>query len=232
MAKKCGIIKLMTNELIKQYQDTNSKEIENQLLDLHKDYIHANIAKWKGIVPDAVLFAHGKNYAIQGFKTYDPSKGANINTHLYNNISQLSRLIYQNQNASSIPENLIQQIGRIKQAKNYLTDELNREPTNEEIADHMHQPVAHIQKTLKYNRADLINDSDRDVKQETVKDYTKANEIFSYRQGLPDKEKKQFDALTGFGNAKVLAPGEFGQKFKLKPYEVSRLKAHFAKGLK
>ena len=230
--KKCGIIKLMTDELIKQYQQTGSKEIENQLLDLHKDYIRANVNKWAGIIPQTVLEAHGKNYAIQGFKTYDPTKGANINTHLYNNISQLSRIIYQHQNASSIPENLIQQIGRVKQAKNYLTDELNREPTDEEIADHMHQPLAHIQKTLKYNRADLINDSDRDVKQETIKDYTKANEIFAYRQELPDKEKKQFDALTGFGNAKVLAPGEFGKKFKLKPYEVSRLKAHFAKGLK
>ena len=53
----------MSDELIKQYQLTGSKEIENQLLENHKDYIHANIAKWRGIVPDAVLFAHGKHYA-------------------------------------------------------------------------------------------------------------------------------------------------------------------------
>lgn len=222
----------MTNDLIRQYQETNSKEIEDQLLDIHKDYIKANINKWSGPLPQAVLDAHGKNYAIQAFKSFDPNKGANINTHLYNNISQLSRLVYQHQNASAIPENLIQMLGKIKQAKNYLTDELNREPTDEEISDHMHLPLAHIQKATKYNRADLVNDSDREVKQESIKDYTKANEIFSYRQELPETQRQQFDALTGFNNTPVLAPGQFAKKFKMKPYEVSRLKTYFAKGLK
>jgi len=222
----------MSNELILQYQKNPTKEYEDQLLDLHKDYIRANINKWDGIIPKAIIDIYGKQYAVNAFKTFDPSKGASINTHLYNHISQLSRMIYQHNNVSSIPENLIQQLGRIKQAKNYLTDELNREPTDEEIADHMHQPLAHIKKAIKYNRADLINDSDREVKQESVKDYTKANEIFSYRQSLPEEQKKQFDSLTGFNNQPVLSPGQFGKQFKMKPYEVSRLKSIFAKGLK
>lgn len=222
----------MTDELIKQYQQTNSKELEDQLLDLHKNYIHANIAKWKGAIPDPIIFAYGKKYAIDAFKSFDASKGASINTHLYNHISQLSRMIYSANNVSSIPENLIQQLGRIKYAKNYLTDELNREPTDEEIADHMHQPLAHIKKAIQYNRADFVNDSDKDLKQHTAKDYTTANKIFNYRQELPEVQKIQFDALTGYNDTKPLSPGEFGKQFKMKPYEVSRLKSYFAKGLK
>jgi hypothetical protein len=59
-----------------------------------------------------------------------------------------------------------------------------------------------------------------------------SDRIFSYRQSLDDKMKNKFDALTGFGDTKPLSPQQFGKKFKLKPYEVSRLKTFFAKGLR
>lgn len=225
----------MSNELILQYQkDPTNKEVAKQLLDLHADYIRSNVNKWKGPLPDAVLNAHGRNYALQAFKTYDPSKGANINTHLYNHLSQLSRLIYQHQNVANISENNIQQIGKVKSAQLFLTDELERDPTNSEIAEHLHMPIAHIDKILKSQRADFVNDSDAEVQQfDASQSNTEMSQrIFSYRQALTPLKREQFDLLTGYGNSQVISPQDFGKKFKLKPYEVSRLKMHFAKGLK
>jgi DNA-directed RNA polymerase specialized sigma subunit len=222
----------MSNELILEYQSNPTKENEQKLLDTYAPYIKANINKWKGVVPDPVISAHGKHYAVQAFKTFDPNKGA-INTHLYNHISQLSRLIYQHQNVSGIPEQHIQQIGRLNQAKQYLTDELGHDPSIEDLSDYMSLPKAHIEKIIHSNRADLVNDSDTEFQTSaTNADNKMADRIFSVRNTLDEKQKKQFDSLTGFGGAKVMAPQEFGKEFKMKPYEVSRLKTLFAKRFK
>jgi DNA-directed RNA polymerase specialized sigma subunit len=223
----------MSDELIAQFQKhPNDKELQSALLEKHKDYIQANVNKWKGVLPDPVIDAYGKKFALEAFKTYDPSK-ANINTHLYNNISQLSRMVYKAQNAIRIPESQIQMVGRVNQAQAYLTDELSRPPTPDEIADHLHLPKQHIAKVLKNQRADFINDSDTEM-QTAYGEHNPmmSDRIFSYRQSLDDKMKNKFDALTGFGDTKSLSPQQFGKKFKLKPYEVSRLKTFFAKGLR
>lgn len=223
----------MTNELIKEYQQNpGNKEIEQKLFEAHGPYIQANINKWQGILPDAVLNAYGKKYALDAFKSYNPEK-ANINTHLYNHISQLSRQVYQAQNSIRIPEHQIQMIGKVNSARDLLTDELGREPNVEEIADHLSLPKQHIARVIKNQRADFLADSDTEMQSAYGEhDNQTANRIFGYRQGLDPKQQKQFDALTGFGGTKPLSPQQFGKQFKLKPYEVSRLKAHFAKGLK
>lgn len=222
----------MTNELILQYQQKPSKELEDQLLDLHKGYIRANVNKWSGILPQPVLETYGKHYALNAFKTFDVNKGANINTHLYNHISQLSRLIYQNQNVATISEHQVQNLGKLIQAQKFLLDELGHEPSMDELSDHLSLPKAHIERIIKNNRADLINDSDTEFQTSQTSDTKIADRIFSVRNSLKEKEKEQFDALTGFGGIKPLSPQDFGKKFKMKPYEVSRLKTSFAKRFK
>ena len=223
----------MSNELIKQYQETGDSKIGDQLFDLHKGYIQANINKWSGPLPQVVMDAYGKHYALNAFKSFDPNKGANINTHLYNHISQLSRLVYQHQNVSQIPENQVQQLGRVEQAKNHLIDEYGREPEVHEIADYMNVPTVHIERIMKNNRKDFLNDSDAETQQFAVqKDSKMSDRIFAIRNKLEPIQQKQFDALTGFGETKPLTPQEFGKVFKMKPYEVSRLKTSFAKRFK
>ena len=218
--------------LITQYQQNPSKELEERLLAEHSDYIRSNVNKWKGVLPDSVMDAYGKKYAIQAFKTFDPKK-ANINTHLYNNLSQVSRLVYKAQNTVRIPESQIQMIGKVNAARDFLADKLDREPTPDEVADHLHLPKQHIAKVIKNQRADFINDSDAEQQFDYgSSDQEKGEQIFAYRQALGKKQQQQFDALTGFGGVNPLSPKQFGAKFKLKPYEVSRLKASFAEGLK
>lgn len=222
----------MSNELIKAWQLDPSKENEKKMVEAHKPFITASINKWKGIVPDPVLNAYGNAYALNAFKSFDPEK-ASINTHLHNNISQLSRIIYQNANSVRIPEHQIQMIGKVNQAQEHLQDVLGRDPSIDEIADHLSLPKQHIAKVIKNQRADFLNDSDTEMQTATTgEDSSLSNRIFSYRQSLDEHKQKQFDSLTGYGKTTALSPQDFGKQFKLKPYEVSRLKAHFAKGLK
>lgn len=223
----------MSNDLILSYQQTGDKKIGDQLLDLHKNYIKANVNKWSGILPQAVMEAHGKQLALNAFNTFNPDKGANINTHLYNHLSQLSRLVYEHQNIAKMSEHQIQKIGLIDHATKYLEDEYGRPPTIEEISDHVYLPVEHVQRIIKNNRKDFLNDSDAETQQfATGHDFSAKERIFATRQSLSPLQRSQFDDLTGFNGSKPLELSEFGKKYKMKPYEVSRLKTALAKRFK
>lgn len=222
----------MSNELIQQYQNDPTTELGQKLLQIHSPFIQSQTNKWKGILPDAIIEAKAKQFALNAFKTYDPNK-ASINTHLYNHLSPLSRMIYENQNVAKLPEHQIQLIGSINTAKEYLKDVLNREPNAVDIADHLSLPVKHIQRVLTNNRKDLLFDSDaEDIQfQSTNSTNILTRRLESLRNHLPQDEKEKLDHLIGY-NVPALSPQAFGKKYKMKPYEVSRLKEHFAKKIK
>jgi hypothetical protein len=69
----------MSNDLILQFQkDPSNKQLEQELLNQHKNYIQSHINKWKGVLPDPVMDAYGKKYAIDAFKTYKDIEGVGM----------------------------------------------------------------------------------------------------------------------------------------------------------
>ena len=213
------------------YQQTKDPALAQQLLDEHKGIIDKHITKWSGVLPDVVIKKHAHKYALDAFESFDPSKGANINTHLFNHLSKLSRLNYDNQNVVKIPEHQILQIRHYQDSVAHLTDQLDRIPTHEEVADHMVIPVAHVKRiSQNVGRKDYTYDSDQPEMQQGD---TEANPQSLYIedtfQRLNPSEQNMFRDLTGHGDTAILKPSEFGKKYKLKPYEVSRVKTSLAK---
>jgi len=216
---------------IELYQKIPTKELGQKLLDEHKDVINAHRLKWSGVLPDVVIKKHAETYALDAFKSYDPSRGASITTHLFNHLSKLSRLNYENQNVVKIPEHQILQISHYKDVVAHLTDKLDRQPSIEEISDHMFIPVSHV-KRLEQNLShkDFTYDSDKeDIQQRNIEASPESLYIQDTFGKLKPIEQKQFKDLTGYGESVILKPSAFGQKYKLKPYEVSRVKASLAK---
>ena len=213
------------------YQQTQSPELAQKLLDEHKDTINKHVQKWSGVLPDVVIKKHAETYALDAFKSYDPSKGADIKTHLFNHLSKLSRLNYEHQNVVKIPEHQILHIRNYQDTVAHLTDTLGHTPNEEEIADHMVVPVAHVKK-LAHNLAhkDYIYDpTEAEIQQESIEADPQSLYIRDTFKKLPTLERKQFSDLTGYNNTAILKPAQFGQKYKLKPYEVSRVKSSLAK---
>ncbi len=219
---------------IELYQQSNSPELAQKLLDEHKQTIDKHITKWSGVLPDVVIKKHAHRYALDAFQSYDASKGASIQTHLFNHLSKLSRLNYENQNVVKIPEHQILQIRNYKDAVAHLNDKLNRAPSHEEVADHMVMPVNHIQRLSGHvNRKDYTYDSDHeDMQQGDIQTDPRALYIKDTFSHLAPKEQQQFQDLTGYNDVPSLKPNAFGKKYKLKPYEVSRVKTSLAKRFK
>ena len=213
------------------YQQSQSSELAQKLLEEHKDIINSHRLKWSGVLPDVVIKKHAEQYALDAFKSYDPSKGASLHTHMFNHLSRLSRLNYENQNVVKIPEHQILQISHYNDSVSHLTDQLGRDPSHEEIADHMVIPVNHVKRIAENSgRKDFTYDSDReDMQQGNLQASTQPLYLQDTFSRLSPNEQKQFKDLTGFNGVTPLSPGEFGKKYKLKSYEVSRVKTSLAK---
>lgn len=91
-----------------------------------------------GSLPDSALKAEIAKHAINGIETYDPTKGAKLSTHVFNHVAQASRMNYTYQNVVRMSED--KQQGKFKHYKKALDDlssELNRDPTDKEIAQRL-----------------------------------------------------------------------------------------------
>jgi DNA-directed RNA polymerase specialized sigma subunit len=219
---------------IELYQQSQSQELAQKLLDEHRETINKHITKWQGTIPDIVIQKHAHKYALDAFQSYDPSKGAAIDTHLFNHLSKLSRLNYDNQNVVKIPEHQIRMIRNYNDSIAHLTDQLGYTPSHEELADHMVIPVAHVKRLSEnVNRKDYTYDSDHeDLQQGDIEANPKSLYIRDAFGRLSKKQQQQFQDLTGYNDATILKPNEFGKKHHMKPFEVSRVKMTLAKKFK
>lgn len=134
-------------EIFKKYRQTGDKRYFQQLYGSMKPIIYhaAKKAAYGSNLPES---AH-KIYAAQAFmdslRTYDPNKGSALGTHVYNAVQhKVKRLNYMYQNLGSMPEPRAQKVGVFQNEIENLKAELNRMPTNEEIAKRMSIPVSEV----------------------------------------------------------------------------------------
>lgn len=107
------------------------------LLKLYEPVFSKKMSWRAPMVPASSFKAELQGHAIRAFKSYDPTRGTALNTHVENNLIKAQRYNNKYQNTAYIPEGKSRYIGHIGRAKDALMDELNREPTNEEIHAHM-----------------------------------------------------------------------------------------------
>jgi hypothetical protein len=224
----------MSNEKIFEFQASADPSVGRQLLDEHSYTINQHIKKWSGVLPEIVLKKHAESFALDAFKSFDPSKGAQIQTHMYNHLQRLGRLNYANQNIAKIPEHHIRNISKVNDTENMLTDTLGREPSHAEIAKHLKIPVSHVKQVKMITRSEYSVEG-RDEELQTEGTHAVDNELVLKLNDtiskFNDDDRQKFGELTGYGNVKQLKPHEFGAKHNLKPYEVSRYKNLLGKRL-
>lgn len=118
---------------------------------LHKNFegvINANVNKYGGgprsEIPRSAMYAKAVTLFDTAIKTYDPTKGTKLSTHIYNNLQPLSRYYRDNKTINHIPDNRSTHIWRLRDREQFLTDHLGREPSTNELAEDMKLPLKTI----------------------------------------------------------------------------------------
>lgn len=195
------------------------------LLDAYQPLITRKTHEWRppAIAPQT-MEAEITKHVIEAFRTYDPKRGAAINTHVQNRIQKSKRFMTQYQNVAYIPEPQAYQIGNISRATDFLSEDLGRAPTAEEVADHLKMPVRQVVKIQKSIRKDVPGSS---LETDPMpKLGPREQEVLSLLPGVltPD-EKAVFDLIFAVDPSKrVTSTSEIGKRIGKNPSQVSRLK--------
>jgi len=120
--------------LYNRWRETGSKKDMSALIDHLAPLIYTEVSRASGTLPQAALSAEAKVWAIKGVKSFDPSRGFSLGTHVTNYLQRVRRLNYKYQNAARLPENMQLQFHEYHRAVSQLADEFNRDPTDEEMA--------------------------------------------------------------------------------------------------
>jgi DNA-directed RNA polymerase specialized sigma subunit len=124
-------------ELYTQWKQSGDKQALGALIKQLHPVIYSEVRRASGTLPESALSAEAKKWTVRAIQTYDPTKGVALSTHVMNYLPKVRRLNYKYQNSARLPENLQLQFTEFRNAVSHLETNLNREPTDEEIAKHL-----------------------------------------------------------------------------------------------
>jgi len=106
-----------------------------QLVDTLSPTIDKAIYQWGGGSQSPVLRQRARLLAANAVKSFDPSRGAKLETHVMQQLQTLGREANTIAQPLPIPERFRRDQAAVRRAQSDLEDTLGREPTDEEIAE-------------------------------------------------------------------------------------------------
>lgn len=99
-----------------------------------------------------LLVSRARNMALSGLQSYDRSRGR-LQNHLYNQLQGLKRVARQQSSVVAVPDRIAIDRYQVEDAARQLSNELGREPTDDELQDRTGLSTARLQKLNRYHPA-------------------------------------------------------------------------------
>ena len=178
-------------------------------------------------IPPAAIRAEFTDQFVSALKTYDPNRGAALNTHIRHQLKKAQRFVTTYQNPGRIPENRIYQIRKLQDAETRLDEQYGRSPTALELADEMKQSPRQVELLRKEIRRSLpTSQFESDPSTHIPSSSQQTLRLLQY--DLDDDERQVFEYLYGMGGKPKLSPGGISRQLGISAPKVSRLKKAIA----
>ncbi len=110
----------------------------NELLRKYKPNIEKLIRRWtRAPVPVAAIQGEAMKLLLLAADKYDPNAGVLFKTFMETQMRGLYRYVTTHKNVARVPEHRALEIRRFQNAKSLLEARKDREPTHDEMADHL-----------------------------------------------------------------------------------------------
>lgn len=150
-AKKPAGVSAEFDALYPQWVANKTPQTSTALLNSIQPVIDTAVMSYAGQAASPNIRSRAKLMALKALDTYDPARG-NVRTHLLSQLQSLRRVSAQTQNIISIPEQVGLDYGRLTESEAELHDQLGRDPTDDELADHTGLSKRRIQKIRAFNQ--------------------------------------------------------------------------------
>jgi DNA-directed RNA polymerase specialized sigma subunit len=196
--------KELDTELYNTWKETNDRQALGKLVHNLHPLIYTEVQRASGTLPTSALSAEAKKWTVKAIQTYDPTKGVALSTHVMNYLPKIRRLNYKFQNAARLPENLQLQYHTWNQAVTQLQENLDRDPTDEELADHLGWKKKAVMKYKNSLFSDLVESGNEKPTETTT--FNKNKVLYDYiLQQLTREEKIIFENIDVLSSSQLAA---------------------------
>jgi DNA-directed RNA polymerase specialized sigma subunit len=202
----------------------------------HPDHLRPLFQNFRGLIrqkanrwannvemPPAAIHAEFNKQFVKALQSYDPNKGAALGTWVSTNLQKAQRWVTTHQNTARIPENRVYKIGMFETARNQLDDQLGRDPTHQELADHLgwtEREVVHM--ATQVRKANISSAWEHDPTEILPSREAEVLKLIKFE--LSPEERLVYEHTVGEGGRQTLRPSEIATRLGYSPSKVTRLR--------
>lgn len=214
-------------EQIKQWQQNKDPETFVSLFSKYQPIVNKVTSKYKTIgIPEPTLKAKSNSQLINALNTYDPNKGTQPSTHIWNYLQKIQRDAISSKTSGAIPEHRNTKTATFSIVKDNLEDSLGREASIDELSEELKwnkEEVARTNNELGGETTASGADFDFYGNSTTFEHKDRALADYLYHD-LTGPEKVTFEHTFGYGNKPILKNKDIAQKLNTNEMAVSRMK--------
>jgi DNA-directed RNA polymerase specialized sigma subunit len=134
----------------KAWSKTPTPENASTLLNDLEPVISTGISRFAEGRKDPLIHSHARRLTLDALRTYQPTAGTQLSTHVINHLQGLRRVSKQQSQMLHVPERAAMDQAYLHGSATELEDKLGREPSIIELADHSGFSPTKIERLRRY----------------------------------------------------------------------------------